>query len=147
MNDFTHRPAGHRDTIAVHYGENRWLGSITTPIDMASTFVFKNVAEMVAFASGKVEHYEYGRYGNPTRETAELKLAALEGAERCILFDCGMSAVCDAVLRHQCIAAVRNQFDRRSYGRLRSDGEGRHARNGNDHFRIAHKSLSEHRGY
>jgi cystathionine gamma-synthase len=65
---------------------------------MASTFVFKNVAEMVAFASGKVEHYEYGRYGNPTRETAELKLAALEGAERCILFDCGMSAVCAAIL-------------------------------------------------
>jgi cystathionine gamma-synthase len=98
MNDFTHRPAGHRDTIAVHYGENRWLGSITTPIDMASTFVFKNVAEMVAFASGKVEHYEYGRYGNPTRETAELKLAALEGAERCVLFDCGMSAVCATIL-------------------------------------------------
>jgi cystathionine gamma-synthase len=98
MNDFTHRAAGHRDTIAVHCGENRWLGSITTPIDMASTFVFKNVAEMVAFASGKVEHYEYGRYGNPTREAAELKLAALEGAERCILFDCGMSAVCATIL-------------------------------------------------
>jgi cystathionine gamma-synthase len=98
MNDFTHRPAGQRDTIAVHYGENRWLGSITTPIDMASTFVFKNVAEMVAFAKGQVEHYEYGRYGNPTREAAELKLAALEGAERCILFDCGMSAVCATIL-------------------------------------------------
>jgi cystathionine gamma-synthase len=74
------------------------LGSITTPIDYASTFVFKDVAEMVAFASGKIEHYEYGRYGNPTRKAAEQKLAALEGAERCILFDCGMSAVCATIL-------------------------------------------------
>jgi cystathionine gamma-synthase len=98
MNEFTQRPTGHRDTIAVHCGENRWLGSITTPIDYASTFVFKDVAEMVAFASGRVEHYEYGRYGNPTREAAEHKLAALEGAERCVLFDCGMSAVCATIL-------------------------------------------------
>ena len=98
MSEFTKSPIGHRDTIAVHCGENRWLGSITTPIDCASTFVFKNVAEMIAFANGKVEHYEYGRYGNPTREAAEHKLAALEGAERCVLFDCGMSAVCATIL-------------------------------------------------
>ncbi len=98
MNDFTERPKGHRDTIAVHRGEKRWMGSITTPVDYASTFVFKNVAEMVAFAKGELEHYEYGRYGNPTREAAEQKLAALEGAERCILFDCGMSAVCATIL-------------------------------------------------
>jgi cystathionine gamma-synthase len=98
MNEFTKRPTGHRDTIAVHCGENRWLGSITTPIDYTSTFVFKDVAEMVAFSSGQVEHYEYGRYGNPTREAAERKLAALEGAERCVLFDCGMSAVSATIL-------------------------------------------------
>jgi cystathionine gamma-synthase len=55
---------------------------------------------MVAFANNQVEHYEYGRYGNPTREAAERKLAALEGAERCILFDCGMSAVCATILAH-----------------------------------------------
>ncbi len=98
MSDFIKGSKGHRDTIAVHCGENRWLGSITTPIDMASTFVFKNVAEMVAFAKGDIEHYEYGRYGNPTREAAEIKLAALEGAERCVLFDCGMSAVSATIL-------------------------------------------------
>jgi len=98
MNDFTHRPNGHRDTIAVHCGEKRWMGSITTPIDYTSTFVFKDVAEMVSFANGEIDHYEYGRYGNPTRQAAELKLAALEGAERCVLFDCGMSAVSATIL-------------------------------------------------
>ena len=98
MNDYTRRPNGYRDTIAVHCGENRWMGSITTPVDYASTFVFKDVAEMIAFAGGKIDHYEYGRYGNPTREAAERKLAALESAERCVLFDCGMSAVCATIL-------------------------------------------------
>ena len=98
MNQFTERPTGYRDTIAVHCGENRWMGSITTPIAYTSTFVFKDVAEMVAFANAQIEHYEYGRYGNPTREAAERKLAGLEGAERCVLFDCGMSAVCATIL-------------------------------------------------
>ncbi len=98
MSESTERPAGYRDTIAVHSGENRWMGSITTPIAYTSTFVFKNVAEMIAFGKDQIEHYEYGRYGNPTREAAEKKLAALEGAERCILFDCGMSAVCGTIL-------------------------------------------------
>jgi len=98
MNKFTQRTTGHSDTIAVHCGENRWMGSITTPIAYTSTFVFKDVAEMIAFGNDQVEHYEYGRYGNPTRDAAEQKLAALEGAERCILFDCGMSAVCATIL-------------------------------------------------
>jgi cystathionine gamma-synthase len=98
MNDFTKSPTGHQDTIAVHCGEKRWMGSITTPIDYTSTFVFKDVAEMVSFANGEIDHYEYGRYGNPTRQAAELKLAALEGAERCVLFDCGMSAVSATIL-------------------------------------------------
>ncbi len=98
MNEFTKRPTGFQDTIAVHCGEKRWMGSITTPIDYTSTFVFKDVAEMVSFANGEIDHYEYGRYGNPTRQAAELKLAALEGAERCVLFDCGMSAVSATIL-------------------------------------------------
>jgi cystathionine gamma-synthase len=98
MSEFTKRRTGYRDTIAVHCGENRWMGSITTPIAYTSTFVFKNVAEMIAFGKDQIEHYEYGRYGNPTRDAAEQKLAALEGAERCILFDCGMSAVCGTIL-------------------------------------------------
>jgi len=98
MNEFTKSPTGQQDTIAVHCGEKRWMGSITTPIDYTSTFVFKDVAEMVSFANGEIDHYEYGRYGNPTRQAAELKLAALEGAERCVLFDCGMSAVSATIL-------------------------------------------------
>jgi cystathionine gamma-synthase len=80
-------------TIAVHGGERRWRGSVTTPIVQSSTFVFQNMEEVALYTAGKKSHYEYGRYGNPTQEAAEKKLAMLEGAECCLLFDCGMSAV------------------------------------------------------
>lgn len=100
MNEFTEHPSGHTDTDAVHYGENRWRGTITTPIACSSTFVFKDVQEMLAFGKAEVQHYEYSRYGNPTRQAAERKLAALENAERAVLFDCGMSAVCATILSY-----------------------------------------------
>ena len=80
-------------TIAVHGGERRWRGSVTTPIVQSSTFVFKNMQEVADYTSGEKSHYEYGRYGNPTQEAAEKKLAMLEEADFCLLFDCGMSAV------------------------------------------------------
>jgi len=98
MTDFTEHPTGHTDTDAVHLGEQRWRGSITTPIAYTSTFVFDSVDEMIAFGKSQLPHYEYGRYGNPTRSAAEEKLAGLEEAERCILFDCGMSAVTGTIL-------------------------------------------------
>jgi cystathionine gamma-synthase len=80
-------------TKAVHGGERRWRGSVTTPIVQSSTFVFKDMEEVAKYTSGEKSHYEYGRYGNPTQEAAEKKLAMLEEAEFCLLFDCGMSAV------------------------------------------------------
>ncbi|MHC4443074.1 MAG: trans-sulfuration enzyme family protein [Planctomycetota bacterium] len=98
MTEFTDNPTGHPDTDAVHYGERRWMGSITTPVAITSTFVFKDMDEVLAYGTQKVSHYEYGRYGNPTREAAERKLSALEGAERSLLFDCGMSAVTGTIL-------------------------------------------------
>ncbi|RJP21326.1 MAG: aminotransferase class I/II-fold pyridoxal phosphate-dependent enzyme [Candidatus Abyssobacteria bacterium SURF_5] len=85
-------------TIAVHGGEIRWRGSITTPLVQTSTFIFKNMNEVAQYTSGKKAHYEYGRYGNPTQEAAETKLAMLEGAETCLLFDCGMSAISATLL-------------------------------------------------
>lgn len=98
MTDFTENATGNLDTDAVHCGERRWLGSVTTPIAYSSTFVFKDMEEVRLYGTKQVSHYEYGRYGNPTREAAELKLAALDGAERCLLFDCGMSAVTSVIM-------------------------------------------------
>ena len=56
------------------------------------------MSEVVEFMAAKgqgriIREQEYGRYGNPTQQEAERKLAAIEGAERAILFSTGMSAV------------------------------------------------------
>jgi cystathionine gamma-synthase len=82
-------------TKAVHSGEReaRYRDTITVPIAQSSTFVFSSSDEIERYTSGKLARYEYGRNGNPTQRVAEEKLADLEGAEACLLFDSGMSAV------------------------------------------------------
>ena len=87
-------------TKSVHSGENRAFDSVTTPIVQTSTYFFKNTEDIKSFTEGRLHHYEYGRYNNPTREAAEKKLADLEGGERCILFDSGMSAVGASILAY-----------------------------------------------
>lgn len=91
------RPQGF-STSAVHTGEIHWRRSLTTPIVQTSTFIFENMQEVQDYTSGKAPHYEYGRYGNPTREAVERKMAELEAAEECLATDCGMSAVTFPIL-------------------------------------------------
>ncbi|MDA0748551.1 MAG: aminotransferase class I/II-fold pyridoxal phosphate-dependent enzyme, partial [bacterium] len=87
-------------TLAVHAGEGggHWGHSLTVPIAQTSTYVFENMQAVADFASGKSTRLDYGRYGNPTQEIAERKLAELEGAEAGLLFASGMSAVTTALL-------------------------------------------------
>ena len=56
------------------------------PIVQTATYTFANTQELKDHFDGKIERVEYGRYGNPTQRIAEAKLAALEGAEDCLLF-------------------------------------------------------------
>ena len=65
----------------------------------------------------RIEREEYGRYGNPTQRVAEQKLAALEGAEDCLLFSSGMAAVTTAmyaVLSHNAHVVVTDDSYRRT---------------------------------
>jgi cystathionine gamma-synthase len=82
-------------TLAVHGGEPRpKLGnSLTTPIVQTATYTFADTRELHDHFQRRIEREEYGRYGNPTQRIAELKLAALERAEDCLLFSSGMAAV------------------------------------------------------
>lgn len=41
---------------------------------------------------------EYGRYGNPTVSAAEKRVAALEGAQECVLFASGMTSITSTLL-------------------------------------------------
>jgi len=63
------------------------------PIIQSATFTFTDTKELSDYFEGRIERDEYGRYGNPTQRVAELKLAALEGAEDGLLFSTGMAAV------------------------------------------------------
>ena len=87
-------------TTAVHGHQRRpkahW--AVSTPIVQTSNYYFDSMAEVQEYMKAKgegryIRQAEYGRYGNPTQEETERKLAAIEGAERAVLFASGMSAV------------------------------------------------------
>jgi len=72
--------------------------AVSTPIVQTSNYYFDSTAQVLEFMKAKsegrmVREHEYGRYGNPTQQECERKLAAIEGAERALLFSTGMSAV------------------------------------------------------
>jgi cystathionine gamma-synthase len=87
-------------TLSIHAGEDRrrYADSITTPIVQTSTYAFKNSKEVEAYTKHGKARFEYGRYGNPTEQVAQRRLAALEGAEDCVLFASGMSAIVTTIL-------------------------------------------------
>ncbi len=66
-------------TICAAGHPDRTHGAVATPIYQTSTFAFENTEQVAAFARGESDRYQYTRYGNPTIEAAEEKLAALEG--------------------------------------------------------------------
>jgi len=87
-------------TRCVHAGEERHgkKTAITTEITQTSVFVVPTVEELRRYAEGKSDAYLYTRYGNPTVTAAEQKVAALEGAEGCVITSSGMSAELMTVL-------------------------------------------------
>ena len=86
-------------TEAVHAGEPRPkpAHALATPIVQTATFTFQDTQELKDHFEGRVDRVEYGRYGNPTQRIVEAKLAALEGAEACLLFGSGMAAMTTAL--------------------------------------------------
>ncbi len=87
-------------TRSIHAGEPRrkYADSLMTPIVQTSTFTFKNSKHIEDYTKKGKEHFEYGRYGNPTAKIAEKRLADLEGAEDCVVFSSGMSAITTTIL-------------------------------------------------
>ena len=94
-------------TLAIH-GHGRTpkaYYAVSTPIVQTSNYYFDSTAEVLEFMKAKsegrvVREHEYGRYGNPTQQECERKLAAIEGAERAVLFSTGMSAVIITLLAY-----------------------------------------------
>jgi cystathionine gamma-synthase len=88
------------DTIAVRGGEPRQhaYDAVTMPIVCTSTYAFENTRALLEHIDGAAEHREYARYGNPTVDMAERKLAALDAADAAVLFPSGMNAVTTLLL-------------------------------------------------
>lgn len=92
----------HLATRCVHAGELADAhGSPHTPVYTATTFAFPSTAALLDVVEGRTAGSLYTRYGlNPTIQSLESKLAAIEGAEAALAFASGMAAEAAAFLAH-----------------------------------------------
>ena len=82
------------ETLAVRAGHERTNESEhAEAIFPTSSYVFSSAAEAAARFSGAEPGNIYSRFTNPTVRTFEQRLAALEGAERCLATSSGMAAI------------------------------------------------------
>lgn len=83
----SHHDSAELDTLAIHAGQSPdpITGAVMPPIVLSSTFAQEG--------PGNHKGFEYARTGNPTRNTLEHCLAALEGAEHGVAFASGCAAM------------------------------------------------------
>jgi cystathionine beta-lyase/cystathionine gamma-synthase len=81
--------------ILNHLGEDReqYFGAVAPPIVQSSIFAFPSVAAMRAGFRDELGSHVYTRGNNPTVEILRKKIAALEGAEDCLMFGSGAAAM------------------------------------------------------
>jgi len=81
-------------------GEERenYFNAISPPIAQTSNFAFKTVADLSKAFEDEMGGYLYSRGLNPTVEILRKKLAALDGAENCLVFNSGAAAIFAGVL-------------------------------------------------
>lgn len=81
-------------------GEDRenYYNAVAPPIMQSSNFVFDKVDALRQAFADEYSTYLYSRGLNPTVEILRKKLAALDGAEDCLVFNTGASATFAAVL-------------------------------------------------
>jgi O-succinylhomoserine sulfhydrylase len=87
------------DTLALRAGTLRTgFQEHSEAMFLTSSFVFANAAEAAARFSGAEPGNIYARFTNPSVTMFEQRLAALEGAERCVAFASGMAAILATVM-------------------------------------------------
>src|ERR1044071_4026059 len=76
-------------------GEERenYFNTISPPIFQTSNFAFKKVSDLESALQDEMSAYLYSRGLNPTVEILRKKLAALDGAEDCLVFNSGAAAI------------------------------------------------------
>ncbi len=76
------------------------FGETAEALFLTSGFVYDSAEQAEATFDGRVSHYQYSRFGNPTVAMLEAALAQIEGAEACRATATGMAAVHAALLSH-----------------------------------------------
>jgi cystathionine beta-lyase/cystathionine gamma-synthase len=81
-------------------GEDRenYFNAVAPPIIQTSNFVFRKVDDFRDAFADEMGGYLYSRGLNPTVDILRKKLAALDGAEDCLVFNSGAAAIFAAVL-------------------------------------------------
>src|SRR6478735_8096282 len=81
-------------------GEERenYFNAISPPIVQTSNFAFKKVNDLAGALDDEMSSYLYSRGLNPTVDILRKKLAALDNAEDCLVFNSGAAAIFAAVL-------------------------------------------------
>ncbi len=84
-----------KETILATFGcaPDVHRGAVSIPPYRASTILFPNLAEFEQADIGQSPHPSYGRFGTPSTEALEQAIAALDGADHCIVTASGLSAV------------------------------------------------------
>lgn len=88
------------DWILNHLGEDRahYFNAVAPPIIQSSIFCFDSVAAMRSAMRDEYAEHCYTRGNNPTVEILRKKVAALEGAESCLIFSSGAAAISAAII-------------------------------------------------
>lgn len=92
----------------------QYFNAIAPPIVQASNFAFKTVDALSKAFEDEMGGYLYSRGLNPTVDILRKKLAALDGAEDCLVFNSGAAAIFAGVLANvksgDHIVSVKNPY-------------------------------------
>lgn len=87
------------ETLAVRTGTVRsQFNEHSEAMFLTSSFIFESAAQAAARFKGEEPGNIYARFTNPTVTMLETRLAALEGAERCVAFSSGMASILATVM-------------------------------------------------
>ena len=75
-----------------------YFNAVSPPIMQTSNFIFNTVEDMRKAFADEYSAYLYSRGRNPTVDILRKKLAALDGAEDCLVFGSGAAAIFASVL-------------------------------------------------
>jgi O-succinylhomoserine sulfhydrylase len=89
------------ETLAIRAGTQRTdFGEHSEALFLTSSFTFKSAAQAARRFAEQEPGNIYARFTNPTVSMFEERLAALEGAEKCVATASGMSAILACVMSH-----------------------------------------------